>query len=70
MPNLFVDGSVKSGIGVGVADVEGLAGFGDVAGDAGAHGKSELWNEIIVKVVLDETFLELTRGRSHKTFLE
>jgi hypothetical protein len=56
MPNLFVDGSVKPRIGVGVADVEGLAGFGNVAGDTGADGKSELWNEILVKVVLDETF--------------
>ncbi len=54
--NLFVDGSVKPWISVGVADVEGLAGFGDVAGDTGANGKSELWNEILVKVVLDETF--------------
>jgi hypothetical protein len=56
MPNLFIDGSVKPGIGVGVADVEGLARFGDVAGDAGADGKSELRIEILVKVVLDETF--------------
>ncbi len=56
MSHLFVDSSVKPGIGVGVADVEGLAGFGDVAGDTGADGKSEWRIEILVKVVLDETF--------------